>query len=186
MKIGFKETDSKEYRCIAMAMYSFIIFMLFFALCRLCGWFWFSVEYKPIEVDKWVFWFIMGLYKTVEGLIILKTLTKVKWYYCLILAIVYTCINFSINNKGLQFLSDIIYIVSIPFIFNQDKENSILTSFIYILVISCYQIFMMFGRYSIESIGKYDLFYQTFSTIDYKLFLLLVMLYTIKRRYKNA
>lgn len=186
MKIGFKETDSKEYRCITMAMYSFIAFMIFFALCRLCGWFWFSVEYKSIEVSKWVFWLIMGIYKTVEGVIILKILTVIKWYYCLLISIIYTCLNFSINESVIQFGLDIVFTFSIPFIFNRDKTKSILSSLILFLIICIYQAFMMIGRYNLSINGKYDLFYAICSTIDYKLYLLIIMLYSIKRRDKNA
>lgn len=182
MKIGFNEMDTKEYRAVAMIMYSFFIAMIFFTLCRLCGWLWFNIEYKSIEIDKWLYVLINLIFKCFEGSIILIILTTLKVKYSILIGIIASIPIAFINIQWLSFLLDIIFMFSLPFVFNKDKEKSILKTAKFIIIISLYQVLMAIGRYDMNFYGKWDLGYAILSIIDYRCFLLSLMFYKIKRR----
>lgn len=176
----FKD-KSPKYIATTLMFYSFIVCMLIFAIFRFCGLFYFSKDYESLETSEVVYRLITGLYHCLEGYLILKILTDKKWYVCLPFALAYTIIAKFVNNSMVSFLLDTLFTFSIPFIFNKDKDKSIIKSSLFMLVICIYQMVMSFGRYSVDIINKFDLFYAIVSTIDYKLFLVSILLF-IKRR----
>lgn len=183
MNKKFTEFKNKNPKYIATTLmfYAFIVCMVIFALFRFCGLFYFSKSYESFETSEFMYRLVTGLYHLLEGYLILRILTNQKWYTCLPIALAYCVLAKFINNQGLLFFLDVVYIVSIPFIFNEDKEKSVNYSSIFILAVLVYQMLMSFGRYSVDSLNKFDLFYAIVSTIDYKLFLISI-LFNKKRR----
>lgn len=178
------ENKSPEYIAITLLFYSFIIAMCIFAILRACNIGIFANGYIPIETSEPTYHLITKALYVLEGFLILKILTKIKWYIALSLATAYMLLVNIINNTVINFILDVLYIVCVPFIFNENKERSIINSVCFILGISTYQLLMSFGRYVISIMHKYDLGYAILSIIDYKLFLITIKLYQIKRRTK--
>ena len=176
------KNNNPEYTVVNLLFYSFIICMLIFMVFRFLGILWFSQSYVPFEVNPIGYNIISILLKTFEGAIILKILTKLKTHYCTILAIMYSLLIFILNQPNLEFILDIVFIVSLPYIFNDNKEQSIINSSLYIVLISAYQLLMSFSRYSMSLAGKYDLGYALLSVIDYRVFLIVVLLFVHKHR----
>lgn len=177
-----QENKSPEYIALSLLFYSFIIAMTLFAVCRALNIGIFANGYISIDSSELVYHIITKALHLLEGFLILKILTKLKWYYALSIALVYTVLVNVIGNVTLNFLLDVMYIINVPFIFNENKEQSILHSVYFILGMSAYQLLMSFGRYDVSIIHKYDLGYAVLSFIDYKLFLITIKLYQIKRR----
>ena len=180
-----KDKKSPEYIAVSLLFYSFIIAMLVFVIFRFCGIAWFSQNYVPFETNKFWYYTISILLKCFEGTIILMILSKIKLWYAILIALVYSFIIFFIQNLTIEFCLDIIYTFSIPFIFNNNKDKSIIYSFIYFIGVCLYQLLMSFARYNMTFIGKYDLGYAFLSLIDYRFFLISILLFKIlynKRR----
>lgn len=171
-----------ETTAVNLLFYSFIICMLVFTVFRFTGILWFSQAYVPFEINSVGYYIISVLLKTYEGTIILKILTNLKMRNCIILALSYSLLIFIIANPNLEFMLDIIFTVSIPFIFNKNKEASIIHSSMYFVLICAYQLLMSFSRYNMTFTGKYDLGYALLSTIDYRLFLIIILLFIHKTK----
>lgn len=181
-----KDKKSPEYIAVSLMFYSFIVAMIVFAVFRFCGIAWFSQDYKLIEIDSTLHNLINFIFKVFEGTFIMLILTKLKTRYCLLISILYSILLLLIQQPTIEFCLDVIYIVSVPFIFNKDKNNSIIKSTIYIALISLYQIMMSFARYSIDLSGKYDLCYTLLGVIDYQLFIVVIYLYKIIRNKRRT
>lgn len=175
------KNKSPEYIAVSLLFHSFIIAMIIFALFRIIGVAWFSQDYVTMEVSPLADRIIMSAYHLLEGFLILKILTKQKWWVCLLCALCYTGLQQLNLNMYVTFALDVIYTFSIPFVFNKNKEKSILMSMLFFVGICSYQYLMMFGRYDLVIVGKYDVVWQILSTIDYKIFLIVILLFkTIK------
>lgn len=160
-----------------------VILMMFFALCRLCGWGYFANNYIKQEYNR--FWADCTLFilKAFEAVLILLILTKSKWWICVIISFLYASI-FIINiPENYVFILDIIFTVSIPLILNKRKQESFGYSILLIIFMSIYQIIMMLGRYTINLQEKFNYTAQIASIIDYKIFLIVLCLFIkLKRR----
>ena len=176
-----KQNKSPEEIAVSLLFYAFIVCMFIFAGFRLLGVGWFAQDYTSVEISPIISTIILAVYHIFEGVLILKILTKQKFWVCLLCSSAYTAILLLQLNPTLVFVLDIVYIVILPFILNEDKDKSMLQSCGFMLAISCYQLLMSFGRYGSAS-GKFDLVYQLLSTIDYKLFLIIILLYKFRRR----
>lgn len=174
------KNKSPEYIAISLLFYSFLICMIVFAIFRFCGIAWFSQTYIPFNTNIVIYYIASSILHIYEAFLIIKTLTNIKWYYGLIIAIIYDLLSYLILSLQVQFIADIIYTFSIPFIFNKDKDKSIKKSTIFMILIMLYQLVMSFSRYNMVFDGKYDLGYALLSIIDYRIFLLVIFIYTKK------
>lgn len=181
-----QENKSPEHIAISLLFYSFIIAMCIFAMCRAFNIGLFANGYISIETSEIMYYAISMAFHLYEGFLILKILTKLRWYNCLIIAACYTVLANVIGNHTVIFVLDLVYIVSVPFIFNEDKERSIKNSVYFILGMALYQFAMSFGRYDVTTLGKYDIGYAVLSFIDYRLFLLTILLNKIRRTKKHG
>lgn len=180
------ESNNKTPESIAVSLlfYSFIVAMIIFALCRACNIGIFAKGYISIETSEVVYATVSIALHLYEGFIIMMLLTKLKWYKCLLISIVYTSLVSVIGNHTIIFILDLMYIINVPFIFNEDKEKSIKDSIYFTLGMLAYQFIMSFGRYDLTVLGKYDIGYALLSFIDYRVFLFTLLLNKI-RRIKN-
>lgn len=181
-----KDKKTPENIASNLLFYSFIVCMVIFALFRLCGVGVFSQDYQPFIVSEVGYYIISVLFKVFEGVIILSVLTKLKLRYCLLYAVAYALLVLLMQNSMASTILDFVYTTAIPFIHNKDKDQSIKYSSIYILVVCFYQLLMSFGRYGMPTNAKWDLGYAFLSLIDYRAFLIVILLFTKKRRIKNG
>jgi hypothetical protein len=177
---------SPEYIATLLLFCSFIIAMVIFALFRVIGVAWFSQDYVTMQVSPLADRLIMSAYHVIEGFLILKILTKQKWWVCLLCALCYTGVQQFNLNMYITFALDIAYTFVMPFIFNKDKDKSILMSTLFFVGIIGYQYLMMFGRYDLVMVGKYDVVWQILSTIDYKFFLIVILLFKTMKSIKRG
>jgi hypothetical protein len=164
----------------SLAFYSFLAAMAFFAVVRFFGLLWFQQEYIPIDISWLAYYVIMGAFLVAEGFIITRCLTASKWLVCLLcaagyLGFLYICVYpFAMWTL---FWCDLGYIFLVPLCLNWNKGRleSFIASLIFAGGISLYQGIMMFGR-GYPAISKYDAAWQILATIDYKFFLVILLL----------
>lgn len=180
------ENKTPENIVLSLLFYSFIIAMCIFAIFRAFNIGLFANGYISVNTSELVYAIVSIAFHLYEGVLILKILTNLRWYYCLPIAILYTALVCIIQNHTIIFILDILYIVNVPFIFNKNKERSIRNSIYFILGISAYQLIMSFGRYDVTTLGKYDIGYAILSFIDYRVFLFTLLLYKIRRVKTNG
>lgn len=173
---------TKSEIALTLCLTSMIALMIFFALCRLCGWGYFANNY--IEHEFSLFWseFILFILKAFEAIIILLTLTKCKWWICGIIGIVWTFIYLLPIPTWSNTIIDIVYIVCMPLFFNKKKQESIGNSILFVAFLSIYQILLMIGRYSIDINAKFNYLAGIANIIDYKLFILVLYLFVNQKR----
>lgn len=180
-----KEKKSPEQIALNLLLFAFIIGMAVFAVFRFCGLAWFTQEPVPTICNERIYYIVSSALHIFEGYVILRILTRTKWYNCLLIAVLYDALFYFIPmSANIQFACDVLYMTSIPFIFNNNKEKSILSSCLLILGLSAYQLAMSFSRYSMSLAGKYDVSYALLSLIDYRCFLIILLLISkkLKRR----
>lgn len=176
-----QENKTPEHIALSLLFYSFIIAMCVFALFRAFNIGIFANGYISIETSYLVYAVVSMTLHALEGFLMLKILTDLRWQYCLPLACCYTVIAALVGNQTIIACLDLVYAFSIPFIFNKDKEQSIKNSTLYFLGICVYQFIMSFGRYDVTTLGKYDIGYAALSFIDYKVFILVILLNKLRR-----
>lgn len=181
-----QKNKTPEHIAVSLMFYSFIIAMVVFALFRAFNIGWFANGYISIQTSGVVYAIVSIALHLYEGFIILKLLTNLRWYNCLIISAIYTILASVIGNHTIIFLLDLAYIIHIPFIVNKDKEQSIKHSTLFIIGMLLYQFIMSFGRYDLTTLGKYDIGYALLSFIDYKVFLFTLLLYKIRRTKKHG
>lgn len=151
--------------------------MVLFAAVRGAGGLWFRQEYINAPISFLAAYAVMAAFNITEKVFVLKILADVRWKKALIVAAaMFIPLTFT-NNYILHFIMDTSYYFSLPFVFNQDKERSILNSAKLFAGVFIYQAIMMYGRYDMQFWGKYDVIYQLLSTFDYRLFLPTIYLY---------
>ncbi len=184
-----KDKKSPEYIAVSLMFYSFIVAMIVFAVFRFCGIAWFSPEYVSYSISEPLYYIITSVLHILEGYIIMRVLTNESFIKCILIAFIYDLLTYLIMllpfNNEILFVFDIIYIVSIPFIFNQNKDMSIINSCVFILFIALYQVIMSFSRYAMIYTAKYDVIYSLLSLIDYKCFLIVLLLFVKMKRIKG-
>ena len=163
-----------------LAFYSFLAAMAFFAAARLLGAFWFRQEYVPVNMPTAAYYGVMGAYLVAEGFIIIKCLTAAKWPVCLLCAVLYLAALYAAVYPfalWALFWCDLAYAFLVPMLLNRKrgKLKSLANSLIFVALISLYQLVMMFGR-AYPAGAKYDAVWQILATIDYKFFLILMLI----------
>ena len=181
-----QRNKSPESIALDLLFYSFIISMVVFAIFRFFGIAWFAQDYTPVLISEPGYYIISTLFKVFEGVIILRVLTNLKLRYCLCYATGYALLVLVLHNPAISTILDFVYTTSIPFIHNADKDKSIKHSVLYILTVCAYQLIMSFGRYGMPATAKWDLGYAFLSLIDYRIFLIIILLYVKRRKIKNG
>lgn len=177
----FRTKDKLEI-ALTLNLVTWIVLMMFFALCRLCGWGYFANSYTEQKYSK--FWAdcILFALKAFEAVLILLTLTKAKLWKCLIIGIAYALILIPDFMANYVYLTDSIYIIIIPALMNKHKQESIGYSILFYVFIFIYQAIMMFSRYTIDLQERFNYLAQTASIIDYKVFILSIFALVALRR----
>lgn len=181
-----QENKTPEHIALSLLLYSFIIAMCVFALFRAFNIGIFANGYISIETSEVMYYAISMVFYTYEGFLMLKILTNLRWYCCLPIACCYTVLANLIGNRTIIMLLDLVYAFSIPFIFNKDKDKSIKHSTLYFVGVCIYQFIMSFGRYDVTTLGKYDIGYAVLSFIDYRIFILIILLNKLRRTKTNG
>ena len=163
-----------KYMAAILACCCYIVAMAFFAIVRVFGLLWFQQEYVQDTLPLWVEGIVMCSFLVFEAAVILRILTPIRWRTAILIGTVYKALCFLFTASWLFFLADILFTVCIPLIFNKDKERSIGYSLLFFVCIFVYQCLMTFGR-GYPALSKFNPIWQLLGTIDYKLFLLLIL-----------
>jgi len=159
--------------------------MIFFAIIRSFGILWFSAEYVETTLPEWGGLLLLWVMWFIDSALMLKTLTSITWKKVLIISLCLLIVFIALQylTPVLSFVvwevlttaSAFIVLLVIPLFLTQDKELTLGYSLFYVLGISLYQIVMRFGR-GYPAIGMMSPSWQIVSTIDYRLFLLAILL----------
>lgn len=150
--------------------------MIFFCLVRIFGLFYFRTEYVFYEFNFIIERIILTVSYMFEASLILKILTDVSLKKVLLISLIYNIVSlFFMENQTIFFITDLLYIIAIPFYFNKNKRISLGYSLLYIIGTSLYSITMMFGR-SYPLLSAFSATWQIIAIIDYKIFILLIFI----------
>jgi len=165
--------------CLSLIFYA--IAMVFFAIVRLFGIAWFQIAPLGVELDIVTNAIISSMCWIIGSAITLRTLTSLTWqtvfYMCVIAKagqLIFALLYFP---YWLDYLYDIVFIITVVVIKNYDKEMAIGRAALYIIGINLYTLIMTYGR-GYALISKYNAIWQIIAVLDY--YLLLVILYTLK------
>lgn len=176
------KNKTKSEIALTLCLASMIALMVFFALCRLCGWGYFANNYPEHEFS--LFWseVILFILKAFEAIIILLTLTKCKWWICTIIGIAYASILIPDIFINYVFWIDIAYILIVPCLLSKKKQESFGYNILFLIFLILYQLLMMYSRYTVNLQEKFNYIAQIASVIDYKIFLVVLYLYVKLKR----
>lgn len=176
--MNMRHIDPK-YRPSILLLISTLILMVFCLICRFCGIGYFANNYTPRPCSPIVQEIIDYLLKTIELILVLLILTKRKWYICVLIGSMWSCIYFIPLNTQVVFLLDLVYMLLMPLIVSKFKPEVLTYSIVYTLLIIGYQFLIMQSRYTINLDLKFNCFAGIASILDYKLFI--INLYFIRR-----
>ncbi len=154
--------------------------MVFFALARLLGFTNFVVERVEISLPIFAEIAILYTYHATETVITAKILTSKTCKWCIVAGVTYTSILYLLYLTPLAqfaFIYDLMYMVAMPIVLQRTNYSRIktgLSTITYVTLISFYTVMMQFGRYGVN--GKTEIEYAILSTIDYKFFLVSILL----------
>jgi len=149
--------------------------MAFFAVVRVFGLLWFQQEYVYTAMPLWAEYTVMAAFMVFEITIMLRILTPLSWRKAAAIALAVRAVYFLCLPDPIYFILDVLAAMVIPLITNKDKEKSVGASLLYIGGISLYQGLMMIGR-GYPLLSKFSPSWQILGTIDYRIFLLLILL----------
>jgi hypothetical protein len=85
--------------------------MLFFAVVRTFGVLWFQAEYVQSSLPVWIQHVLMDVFWVIDGMLILSTLTKYKWWKYLIILSLFRLFYFAGHYPALYFLIEVSIVV---------------------------------------------------------------------------
>ena len=183
IKEYFSDKTDKEIFAILL-FFSCIILMVVLAVFRFCGIGYFANQYEEQEFVPWVQETILFAMKWVEGFFILMILTRSKWYVSLSIAFLYAISLIFISNTTIVYILDIIFATLTPFILSKFQYKRIAYGVILILLMTMYQLLMLFARYEIDINAKFNYIAIIASVFDYKIFIISIylLIYTWRLR----
>ena len=175
--------DLRE-KALLLALISMTVLMISFMICRFFGIGYFANVYKEHPVNIFISESILFILKFIEFLIIILTVSRIKFLKGLLISFIYTNLYWFINNQAIVFIFDLAYYLFIPFIFNKFDYKLVTKGLILAIVYFIYQLILLFARYSIDLTLKFNYFAMVASVIDYKAYITVIYLIIKLRRCK--
>ena len=151
--------------------------MLFCAIVRLAGVFWFTADLESVPVPS-EFWQdrIMNILYIFEETFVYKILCHTRWSICILIAIIQTVVlEFIPSELAINIINLITYFI-IPFCFRRDIWSLIDSTVLYATSL-LYSLLFLVGRIgTVDDGAGYNFVYSVLGSIDYKIWYVVVYL----------
>ena len=153
--------------------------MLFFAIIRAFGLLWFQAEYQYTSLSPILGAILLFAFYWFDWTVKLKTVSSFRWGIVILSAFLISAVVEAIfvffDSFQFMFPIELALLFGIPLIASKNKKHTILATASYFFIISAYQLMMIFGR-GYPFIAKYSPSWQILVTIDYRMFLIGLLL----------
>ena len=153
--------------------------MIFCAIVRLCGGLWFTADLESVPVPS-EFWqtFILAVLFAFEMIFVYKILCRCSWMIAMLLSIAHTIITALIPTQIWTNSFNIAAIMIIPFIYTRQVATILDSIFLYAVEL-LYSVLFLVGRVGdLDVNATYNFTYNVVGTIDFKLFIVSIYLFT--------
>lgn len=154
-----------------------IFIMLLTAVARLFGVLWFAADTAAVEVPSdTVVAITFSALKVFELLFTHKILCRIRWRWCLLIAIMQTVIVGFLTGVAATVV-DFLFIVALPVLFNYDDWwHSLIDNVFFYTLITLYGATFLFGKVGLVYDASYDFVLGILGIVDYKMFFVVIYL----------
>ncbi len=150
--------------------------MIFFAIVRATGALWFSASYTTVEISKIADIAIRFFCYAIDCFVAIKFLIPMSFGVASGFAFIISFIQGYIPHTHVLFLDVFLYLI-LPVILNKDKALALGNVILFNAGIIAYQLIMMIGRgYPSPIVGKPSGLWMLLSLVDYKMFLIAIII----------